>query len=42
MRSQIAVAWWVGTFPGLLLMLTIVAINLIGDSLRDILDPRIQ
>jgi ABC-type dipeptide/oligopeptide/nickel transport system permease subunit len=27
---------------GLLLMLTIVAINLIGDSLRDILDPRIQ
>jgi peptide/nickel transport system permease protein len=41
-RQYLAVAWWTGTFPGLLLMLTIVAINLVGDSLRDILDPRIQ
>lgn len=41
-RQYLASAWWVGTFPGLILMLTIVAINLIGDSLRDILDPRIQ
>ena len=41
-RQYLASAWWAGTFPGLLLMLTIVAINLIGDSLRDILDPRIQ
>ena len=41
-RQYLAVAWWAGTFPGLLLMLTIVAINLVGDSLRDILDPRIQ
>ena len=41
-RQYLATAWWAGTFPGLLLMVTIVAINLIGDSLRDILDPRIQ
>lgn len=41
-RQYLATAWWTGTFPGLLLMVTIVAINLIGDSLRDILDPRIQ
>ena len=41
-RQYLASAWWAGTFPGLLLMLTIVAINLVGDSLRDILDPRIQ
>ena len=41
-RQYLATAWWVGTFPGLFLMVTIIAINLIGDSLRDILDPRIQ
>ncbi len=41
-RQYLATAWWVGTFPGLLLMATIVSINLIGDSLRDVLDPRIQ
>ena len=41
-RQYLATAWWVGTFPGLFLMVTIVAVNLIGDSLRDILDPRIQ
>lgn len=40
-RQYLSSAWWAGTFPGLLLMLTIVAINLIGDALRDILDPRL-
>jgi peptide/nickel transport system permease protein len=41
-RQYLATAWWAGTFPGLLLMVTIVAVNLIGDCLRDIFDPRIQ
>ena len=41
-RQFLATAWWTGTFPGILLMATIVAVNLIGDSLRDVLDPRIQ
>jgi peptide/nickel transport system permease protein len=41
-RQFLATAWWAGTFPGILLMGTIIAVNLIGDSLRDVLDPRIQ
>ncbi|MDP8924411.1 MAG: ABC transporter permease [Chloroflexota bacterium] len=41
-RQYLASAWWAGTFPGLLLMVTIVAINLVGDSLRDIFDPRLE
>lgn len=33
-------AWWLLTFPGLLLVLTIIAYNLMGEALRDMLDPR--
>lgn len=33
-------AWWISIFPGMFLFLTVMAINLIGDSLRDALDPR--
>jgi len=40
-RQYLATGWWVSTFPGLALTFTIVAINLVGDSLRDALDPRI-
>ena len=32
--------WWVATFPGLAIFLTVLAFNLIGDGLRDALDPR--
>ena len=32
--------WWIVTFPGLALMLAVLAFNLMGDALRDILDPR--
>jgi peptide/nickel transport system permease protein len=32
--------WWVGTFPGAAILLTAVAFNLLGDGLREILDPR--
>lgn len=32
--------WWVSTFPGLALMLTVLAFNLMGDGLRDLIDPR--
>jgi len=35
-------AWWVTTFPGMAIMITVMAINLIGDGLRDILDPRLR
>lgn len=34
------VAWWFWLFPGLMLMLTVLAFNLLGDGLRDALDPR--
>jgi hypothetical protein len=34
-------AWWLPTFPGLAILLTVLAINLVGDRLRDALDPRV-
>jgi peptide/nickel transport system permease protein len=39
-RDYLALAWWLATFPGLVLMLTVLAVNLLGDWLRDVLDPR--
>lgn len=35
-------AWWIFTFPGLGIMLTVLAMNLLGDGLRDVLDPRLK
>ncbi len=32
--------WWLVTFPGLAILMTAVAFNLLGDGLRDVLDPR--
>lgn len=39
-RSYLRQAWWITTFPGLFIMLTVFAINTLGDGLRDALDPR--
>lgn len=41
-RAYIRVAAWVTTYPGLAIMLTVLSINLLGDGLRDILDPRLK
>ena len=41
-RQYLAIAWWASTFPGLALMATVVAVNLLGDWLRDVLDPRLN
>lgn len=41
-RDYIRVAAWVTTYPGLAIMLTVLSINLLGDGLRDILDPRLK
>lgn len=41
-RGFIRSAWWYSTFPGLAIFLTVLAFNLVGDSLRDIFDPRQQ
>jgi peptide/nickel transport system permease protein len=34
--------YWISLFPGIALVLTIIAINVVGDRLRDILNPRLQ
>ncbi len=41
-RSYLRVAWWMTAFPGFAIMLTVLAINLFGDGLRDALDPRLR
>jgi peptide/nickel transport system permease protein len=41
-RSYLRVAWWITTFPGLAIMLTVLSINLLGDGLRDALEPRMS
>ena len=39
-RSFVSRAWWLGIFPGLAIMLTVLSINFLGDALRDVLDVR--
>lgn len=41
-RDLILRAWWVVTFPGLMILITVLSINLMGDGLRDALDPRLK
>jgi peptide/nickel transport system permease protein len=41
-RDFLYVAWWLAAFPGAALALTALGVNLVGDWLRDVLDPRIR
>src|SRR5690606_2784355 len=41
-RDVLLNAWWVATFPGLTIVLVVLAFNLVGDGLRDALDPRLR
>jgi len=41
-RGQEQVLWWVTIFPGLLIFVTVTAYNLVGEGLRDALDPRLR
>jgi len=41
-RDYMLVAWWVSTFPGIALLILVLAINIFGEGLRDILDPRLK
>ena len=41
-RDYLREAWWISTFPGAGIMLTVLAMNLLGDGLRDVLDPRLK
>jgi peptide/nickel transport system permease protein len=39
-RKYVRDAWWFSTFPGIAIALTVIASNLLGDGIRDVLDPR--
>jgi len=41
-RNFLLDAWWIATFPGLAIMVTVLSINLLGDGLRDTLDPQLK
>lgn len=41
-RQYLRTAWWICVFPGLAITITVLGLNLLGDSLRDVLDPRIR
>lgn len=41
-RDQILTAWWVSFFPGLAILLVVLSLNLLGDWLRDFLDPKMR
>jgi ABC-type dipeptide/oligopeptide/nickel transport system permease subunit len=41
-RQFMRTAWWIMVFPGLAITVTVMAANLVGDGLRDALDPRLK
>ncbi|HEY4405389.1 MAG TPA: ABC transporter permease subunit [Xanthobacteraceae bacterium] len=41
-REFVLRAWWVVTFPGLMILIAVMAFNLVGDGLRDALDPKLK
>ncbi|ADU51449.1 binding-protein-dependent transport systems inner membrane component [Thermaerobacter marianensis DSM 12885] len=41
-RDYVTTAWWFATFPGLAIMFTVLGFNLLGDWLRDVLDPKLD
>jgi peptide/nickel transport system permease protein len=41
-QLYISTAWWISVFPGVAILLLVLSINLVGDGLRDLLDPRVR
>jgi peptide/nickel transport system permease protein len=41
-KTTIGVAWWLSVFPGLAILVTVLGYNLLGEGLRDVLDPRLK
>ena len=41
-KQALGIAWWLSTFPGFAILLTVLGYNLLGESLRDLLDPRVS
>jgi len=41
-QDTIAVAWWLSLYPGIAILLTVLGYNLLGEGIRDALDPRLR
>jgi len=41
-RENLLDAWWISTFPGLAILVTVISFNILGDSIRDAMDPKVQ
>jgi len=41
-RTYISTSWWLALFPSLCIFFNVLGINLLGDALRDLLDPRLK
>jgi peptide/nickel transport system permease protein len=41
-RDYLRDGWWISTFPGIAIMVTVLGVNMLGDALRDVLDPRLR
>ncbi len=41
-RNHLAASWWFATFPGLAISVATLGVNLLGDGLRDLFDPRLR
>jgi peptide/nickel transport system permease protein len=41
-KDNIMIAWWISVFPGLAILLTVLSYNLLGEGIRDIIDPRLR
>jgi ABC-type dipeptide/oligopeptide/nickel transport system permease subunit len=41
-RKYLRIAWWLCVFPGCAVLITVIAVNLLGDGLRDVLDPHLE
>jgi peptide/nickel transport system permease protein len=40
-KDNIEIAWWLSLYPGLAILITVLSYNLVGEGLRDALDPRL-
>jgi len=41
-KDNIEIAWWISVFPGLAIFVTVLAYNLLGEGIRDSIDPRLK
>lgn len=41
-KDNIMIAWWISVFPGLAILLTVLSYNLLGEGIRDLIDPRLR